>query len=106
MIDEASDQNFAQLLPRDGYALVLFKSSTCAPCNALMPKIRELSAKKPAVKIVLVDTAKAPQVTLRNNIQSVPAPYLIKMQGGSHVRSEFIDPSIQNIEAALKRVGL
>ncbi|WP_313343497.1 thioredoxin TrxA [Sedimentibacter sp.] len=96
--------NFDQeVLQSEGYILVDFFGDGCAPCEALMPHVMELSEKYgDKVKFTKLNTTKARRVAIGQKVLGLPVVAIYK--DGEKVE-ELIkeDATHENVEAMIKK---
>ncbi|NYB75501.1 thioredoxin [Sedimentibacter hydroxybenzoicus DSM 7310] len=96
--------NFEQeVLQGEGYILVDFFGDGCAPCEALMPHVMELSEKYgDKVKFTKLNTTKARRVAIGQKVLGLPVVAVYK--DGEKIE-ELIkeDATPENVEAMIKK---
>ena len=101
---ELDKTNFeTEVLQSKGYMLVDFFGDGCAPCEALMPHVVELSEKYgDKLKFVKLNTTKARRVAIGQKVLGLPVIAIYK--DGEKVE-ELIkeDASPENIEAMIQK---
>lgn len=101
---ELDKTNFeTEVLQGEGYMLVDFFGDGCAPCEALMPHVVELSEKYgDKLKFVKLNTTKARRVAIGQKVLGLPVIAVYK--DGEKVE-ELIkeDASPENIEAMIQK---
>lgn len=101
---ELDKTNFeTEVLQGEGYMLVDFFGDGCAPCEALMPHVVELSEKYgDKLKFVKLNTTKARRVAIGQKVLGLPVIAIYK--DGEKVE-ELIkeDASPENIEAMIQK---
>lgn len=75
-IQHLSDDNFSEEIAK-GTVLVDFFAEWCGPCRMLTPLLEKLAGKK-KIKIVKVDTDRAPNVSAQFGVSSIPTLVLLK----------------------------
>lgn len=73
----AQDETFDTLIAQ-GVGIVDFYSTHCGPCRLLLPKLLQIEAQMPFIRLIKVNTDHCPQLTERFQIAGVPAVYLFK----------------------------
>ena len=92
-----------EILKGEGYILVDFYGDGCAPCEALMPSIMELSEKYgEKIKFAKLNTTKARRVAMGQQVLGLPVIAIYK--DGSKVE-ELIkeDATPENVEAMIQK---
>ncbi len=92
-----------EVLQAEGYVLVDFFGDGCAPCEALMPHVVELSEKYgDKLKFTKLNTTKARRVAIGQQILGLPVIAIYK--DGKKVE-ELVkeDASPENVEALVKK---
>ena len=68
---EAGKENFEECIAT-GVVLVDFWAESCRPCVALAPRIAEIAAERPGVKVVKLDVAKARRLSMSYRVAGLP----------------------------------
>ncbi len=79
---EANENTFLRALPANGAAMVVFKTSWCGPCKALVPVLEAISVMNPELTMLRVDSEGSPMIAQKFNVRSVPAPFWVTIQNG------------------------
>lgn len=92
-----------EVLQSKGYVLVDFFGDGCAPCEALMPHVMELSEKyKEQLKFAKLNTTKARRVAIGQKILGLPVISIYK--DGEKIEELIKDEATpENIEALIKK---
>ena len=97
-------ENFEQeVLKGEGYILVDFFGDGCAPCEALMPHVMELSEKYgDKIKFTKLNTTKARRVAIGQKVLGLPVVAVYK---DGEKLEELIkeDATPENVEAMVKK---
>ena len=83
MIHHANDDNFKELIARNGTVLIDFYAAWCGPCKAMTPALEAFAAENPDITVVKVDVDEAHSSALGFKIRSVPT--LTVIRGGAIV---------------------
>jgi len=73
----AQDDSFGGMIA-EGTGIVDFYSTHCGPCRVLLPKLLQIEAQMPFIRLVKVNTDDCPELAERFHIAGVPAVYLFK----------------------------
>jgi thioredoxin len=93
----------SEVLKREGYILVDFFGDGCAPCEALMPHVMELSEKyKDKLQFSKLNTTKARRVAIGQKVLGLP---VVAMYKDGEKIEELIkeDATPDNIEAMIQK---
>ncbi|WP_312831629.1 thioredoxin TrxA [Sedimentibacter saalensis] len=101
MLDKTNFET--EVLQSKGYVLVDFFGDGCAPCEALMPHVMELSEKyKEQLKFAKLNTTKARRVAIGQKILGLPVISIYK--DGEKIEELIKDEATpENIEALIKK---
>lgn len=79
MITHINDSNFEQeVLNEDKLVLVDFSATWCGPCKMLSPILEQISTEIKNVKIAKIDVDESPSVSMKYQIQNIPAIKIFK----------------------------
>ncbi|WP_019228377.1 co-chaperone YbbN [Sedimentibacter sp. B4] len=101
MLDKTNFET--EVLQSKGYVLVDFFGDGCAPCEALMPHVMELSEKyKEQLKFAKLNTTKARRVAIGQKILGLPVISIYK--DGEKIEELIKDEATpENIEALINK---
>jgi thioredoxin 1 len=101
MLDKTNFET--EVLQSKGYVLVDFFGDGCAPCEALMPHVMELSEKyKEQLKFAKLNTTKARRVAIGQKILGLPVISIYK--DGEKIEELIKEEATpENVEALIKK---
>jgi thioredoxin 2 len=81
---ELTDDNFESTINDNDIVLIDFWAAWCGPCRAVSPVLEKLAQEKAGqIKLVKVDVDRAPELSHRFAVQSIPT--LLVISGGKVV---------------------
>ncbi len=81
---EVTEETFEkEVLNSDKKVLIDFYAIWCIPCRTLKPKINEIAAEHPEIKVVSIDVDKAPNISNKYNIYAIPT--LVVIENGNEI---------------------
>ena len=73
----AQDDSFNGMIA-ESTGIVDFYSTHCGPCRVLLPKLLQIEAQMPFIRLVKVNTDDCPELAERFHIVGLPTVYLFK----------------------------
>ena len=84
MVEVTSDNFESAVLKSDKPVLVDFWASWCGPCQALMPRLKQLNDEVDTFEIVKVNVEEAPELAAQYQVRGLPT--LVVFESGAEVR--------------------
>jgi len=75
---EITQQNFKQLVEKDGIVLIDWWASWCGPCRMFAPTYEKVAAKHPDITFGKVDTEAQPELAGSFDIRSIPTLMILR----------------------------
>lgn len=78
MIQELTDESFAEAVGRPGLTVIDFWARWCGPCRVMAPQFERAASLRPRYRFAKVDVDAAPSVAQAYGIRSIPTLMVLR----------------------------